>query len=143
MAKRILVPLDKAERSEEVLPLVAHMARGSGATVRLLHVAPVPGRQEGDQGRVIAYADQEMARVEAEARDYLQPIETTLDGVPAETVVRFGNPVEEILIEAEAFGADLIAMATRRRGWLPAPHRISERVSRKARVPVLLLRATQ
>jgi nucleotide-binding universal stress UspA family protein len=142
MAKRILVPLDKTETSEEVLPLVVHMARSSGATVRLLHVAPVPARQEGDHGRVIAYADQEMARVEAEARDYLEPIEATLDGVAAETVVRFGKPVEEILTEAEAFGADLIAMSTRRRGWLPTLHRISERVFRKARVPVLLLRAT-
>lgn len=142
MAKRILVPLDKTAPSEEVLPLVAHMARSSGGTVRLLHVAPLPTQQMGDHGRVIAYADQEMARVEAEVRDYLEPIGVMLDGVPTETVVRYGNPVDEILIEAEAFGADLITLTTRRRGWLPALHRISRSVLRKAQIPVLLLRTT-
>ena len=40
MAKRILVPLDRSEASRSVLPMVADMARGSGGTVRLLHVAP-------------------------------------------------------------------------------------------------------
>jgi universal stress protein A len=139
MAKRILVPLDKQRSSEEVLPLVADMARSSGAALRLLHVAPVPERQVSEYGRVIAYADQEMARIEAETRGYFEPVEATLDGVPVETVVRFGDPVEEILTETESFGADLIAMATRRRSWLRALRDTSRRVSRKAQVPVLVL----
>jgi len=40
MAKRILVPLSGRERAESVLPLVADAARSSGATLRLLRVAP-------------------------------------------------------------------------------------------------------
>ena len=32
-------------------------------------------------------------------------IEAQLDGIPVETVVRFREPVEEILLEAEAFDA--------------------------------------
>jgi universal stress protein A len=141
MAKRILVPLDRQESSEGMLSLVADMARGSGATIRLLHVAPIPRRHEVEHGRVIAYADQEMARLDAEARDYLEPITATLDGLPVETVIRFGDPVEEILTEAESFDADLIAISSRRRGWLRGVRRISQRVFRKAAVPVLLLRA--
>src|SRR5207247_861611 len=35
MAKRILVPLDLTEDTEAVAPLVADLARGRGATVRL------------------------------------------------------------------------------------------------------------
>jgi nucleotide-binding universal stress UspA family protein len=140
MAKRILVPLDKKEASEQILPLVADLARNSGATLRLLHVAPIPERRQGEDGRVIAYADQEMARLEAEARDHFEPVEATLDGLPVETVVRFGDPVAEILTEAESFGADLIAMTTRRRGWWPALRHISRHVFRKAQVPVVMLR---
>ncbi|PYN05671.1 MAG: universal stress protein, partial [Candidatus Rokuibacteriota bacterium] len=41
MAKRILVPLDQSPPAEAVLPLVGEVARGGGATVRLLHVAPI------------------------------------------------------------------------------------------------------
>ncbi len=36
--KKILAPLDGSERSERVLPLVAHMARGLGAKITLLFV---------------------------------------------------------------------------------------------------------
>ena len=116
MAKRILVPLDKTIEAELVLPLVADVARGSGGTVRLLHVAPSPESVADVNGRVIAYADQETGRLDAEAKDYLRMAETQLDGIPVECVVRFGNAVEEILAEAEEFGADLIALTTRHQG---------------------------
>ena len=64
MAKRILVPLDRSETSRSVLPVVADMARGSGGTVRLLHVAPIPTERVSDDGRVVAYVSQEMERIE-------------------------------------------------------------------------------
>lgn len=67
MAKRILVPLDQSPVAESVVPLVADLARGSGATVRLLHVAPVPGNLVSKEGRIVAYADQEMQRIEGGA----------------------------------------------------------------------------
>jgi uncharacterized membrane protein HdeD (DUF308 family) len=66
MAKRILVPLDNTTEHEAILPLVADMARGSGATVRLMHVAPVPASVVAGAGRVVAYADQEMDRLQHE-----------------------------------------------------------------------------
>ncbi len=34
--------------------------------MRLIHVAPVPDNRVSAEGRVIAYADQEMQRLEAE-----------------------------------------------------------------------------
>ena len=113
MAKRILVPLDESRMAEVVVPLVADIARGSGATVRLLLVAPVPRNRVSEAGRVRASDDQEMARLEAEGLDYLRTVEMQLDGAgDVECVVRFGDPVAEILQEAEAFGADLIAVTT-------------------------------
>jgi nucleotide-binding universal stress UspA family protein len=140
MAKRILVPLDQSPTAEAVIPLVADAARGGGATVRLLHVAPVPERLVAKGGRVLAYADQEMARLEAEGLDYLATVAARLDGVAVEPVVRFGEPAEEVLREAEAFGADLIAVTTAGRSGISrvALGSVAEAVFRKARVAVVL-----
>jgi len=99
-AKRILVPLDGSEASEAAADLAAELARGSGGDVRLLQVHPVPEHRVSSTGRVVAYADQEMERISAEGRDYLESVEARLGPVPAESVVRFGEPAQEILVEA-------------------------------------------
>lgn len=143
MAKRILVPLDQSTESEAVVELVAQMARGGGASVRLLHVAPSPRNLVDVEGRVLAYADQEATRLEVEALDYLRAVEVQLDGVPVEYAVRFGDPLREILLEADAFGADLIAVTARaRRGiGLVIRRGVARRIFRRARVPVLVFRS--
>src|SRR4026208_1210588 len=118
-AKRILLPLDGRESSEAAAALAADLARSSGGTGRRRHVPPAPAQRMGAFGRVVAYADQEMARLTGEGRDYLESVEARLGSVPVEMVVRFGDPREEILTEAEAFDADLIVVtAPRRTGWL-------------------------
>jgi nucleotide-binding universal stress UspA family protein len=142
MAKRILTPIDTRERSEAIVPVVAALARDAGSTVRLLRVFPIPERVVGAHGRTVAYVDQEMARLTAEGLADLHRLETELAGVPVETVVRFGEPVEEIALEAEAFEADLIALGSGRHGRLQsalAPG-IAEQVARAADVPTLTLR---
>jgi nucleotide-binding universal stress UspA family protein len=119
------------------------MARAAGSTVRLLHVDPVPDTVEQPDGRVIAYADQEMARLEHEGMDYLQGLEADLEGVPVECVVRFGHPVAEILVEAEAWGADLIALTgrpARRIRRLLGRRGLSGRIVRTADAAVLVYR---
>ena len=144
MAKRILVPLDQSPVAEIVVPLVAAAARGAGATVRLLLVAPVPQNQVSEDGRVVAYADQEMARLEAEGLDYLRTVEMQFgSGGDVECVVRFGDPVDEILREADGFGADLIAVTTEGRSALGRVvlGSVAEQVVRKADAPVMLMRA--
>jgi nucleotide-binding universal stress UspA family protein len=57
--------------------------------------------------------------------------------------VRFGAPVEQILEEAEAWGADLIAMTTRGRGRIERAlmGSVAEQVFRKAPMAVTLSRA--
>lgn len=140
MAKRILLPLDRSDEAWSALPIVADMARSSGATVRLLHVAPIPRERVTDGGRLVAYASQEMERVELDRRDYLETAASELQGVPVERVVRFGDPAEEILLESEAFGADLIAVTARGRGWLRhALGSVVGKLFRRSDVPVLVL----
>ena len=143
MAKRILAPIDAREASERVVPVVAAMAREMGSTVRLLRVFPVPEHVVDQEGRTVAYVDQEMERLTARGLDDLRPVEAALDGVPVETVVRFGETAHEILLEAEAFGADLIALTTPRRGRVQrlfAPD-VAERVTGSTQVPTLVLHA--
>ena len=137
--KRILVPLDLTTEPDAITRVVADAARGAGATVRLLYVAPVPDAVVDINGRIIAYADQEGARLEAEALDYLRSIEIAFDDVPVETVVRFGDPADEILREADEFGADLIAFTTPRGPGLRCFGGVATRVGRRANAAVMLL----
>ena len=141
MAKRILVPLDQSEVAEAAVPVVADAARGGQATVRLLHVAPVPGNRLDEEGRVVAYADQEMERFRSEGLDYLQGVKAQFGGLPVECTVRFGDAVPEILAEAEEFGADLIALGVGRRRRFLLLGGVAEQVFRRADVPVAVLRA--
>jgi len=143
--KRIVVPLDASPVAESVLPVVADLARAGGASIRLLRVEPLPNNCVDSDGRVVAYADQEMARLEAEGLDYLKTITARLGGIPIELCVRFGDPLTEILKEADAFDADLIAVTTAGRSGLGRTvlGSVAERVFRKAETPVLLYRPSR
>jgi len=141
MAKRILVAVDH-DPPAELLDLIHDAARAGGANVRLIHVAPHPENLIGDDGHVMAFSDQEGARLEAEGLDRLRTVELQLGGVPVESVVRFGDPAAEIVREAEAFEADLIAMPTR--GRSPVARllfgSVAEHVARRAPMAVALIR---
>jgi nucleotide-binding universal stress UspA family protein len=143
-AKRVLVPLDGTESAETAAAFAADLARGSGGSLRLLHVSPVPKQWVHDDGRVVVYADQEMERLTAEGRDYLETVGAQLPAVPIESVVRFGEPAEEILVEAEAYGADAIVLATGRPSWFKrvTGGGIGQWLLSKAPVPVVLVRPT-
>jgi nucleotide-binding universal stress UspA family protein len=143
MAKRILIPLHEAVDADNMVKTIGTLARDAGATVRLLHVAPLPDSIVDDDGRVLAYADQEGERLEAEALDFLHAASIGLEGLAVECGVRFGDPVEQILEDAEAWGADLIAMTTRGRGYIERAlmGSVAEQVFRKAPMAVTLHRA--
>jgi nucleotide-binding universal stress UspA family protein len=105
-------------------------------------VYPVPSAVLGPYDRVIAYPDQEMQRLTYAGLDELRTAEARFHDVPVESVVRFGNTVPEVLSEADAFDADLIALATERRGRLRRTLRggVAERLIDKSPVPTLVLR---
>jgi nucleotide-binding universal stress UspA family protein len=82
-----------------------------------------------------------MERVERDQRERLKAAEAEIEGVPVQSVVRFGEPVAEILSEVDAFGADLLAVAARGRRWLPpAVTGVAGKLLRRSDVPVLLLK---
>jgi len=113
--------------------------------VRLLHVAPSPEAVVDDEGWIIAYADQETDRVEHQVTVSLKSLLGRLPGVRTEVVVRFGDPVEEIVREAESEDIELIAMATHRRKGATRliAGSVAETVERQTTRPVLLVRYGQ
>jgi CBS domain-containing protein/nucleotide-binding universal stress UspA family protein len=136
----ILVPLDGSRGSESVLPTVGDLALARGARVRLLRVASPPKAVETDT-RIIAYADQEMSRVEMEMLAYLKRLALTLPGIEVDCTVSFGEAAEEIVKAAQATRVDLIAMATHRRRGLDRALRgsVAETVERASAIPVVLV----
>jgi nucleotide-binding universal stress UspA family protein len=158
MAKRILVPVGDPTRAEAIVPVVAALARDGGGTVRLLSVKPLQRTRFDEcasklpmygydvgvtldvQRRVLMYGHAHEERIESETLEHLRRLELLLDGVSVERTVRFGDVVEEIAREADAFDADLVAVTERRRPWWrPALARIADRVRARVRVPVLTL----
>ena len=136
----ILVPLDGTSGSEIVLATIGEIAHAEGASVRLLSVRP-PVHEVEIQGRIVAYADQETERVEAEVRAYFQSVAASLGPVTLSFAVRFGEPAEQIVEEAEAAHATLIAMATHRRTGIAriVKGSVAERVERATTIPVMLV----
>lgn len=122
MAKRILVPVERTKESEFALRVARMIARESGGLVRLLAVAPIPEPLRDGCDRVILTTDQRMERIAVSTADELSRLAAvSLDGVPVETSVVFGERAVEIGVEAECFHADLVVMPPIRPGpaaWL-------------------------
>jgi acetoin utilization protein AcuB len=136
----ILVPLDGTSGSEAVLEMIGEIAHAEAASVHLLSVhAPV--HEVEVEGRIVSYSDQETERVEAETRTYLKRVAASLGPLTVSFGVRFGEPVAQIIEEAEAVRANLIAMATHRRTGIPRIFKgsVAERVERETTIPVVLV----
>jgi nucleotide-binding universal stress UspA family protein len=133
IVQRILVPHLEWQDPEALGRFMAAAVAGHGATVRCMHVRPIPSSRQGKWGRIVATAEQEMERFRARAVDELKIVEALLPGIPVETVVRFGDAKQEILIDAEAWSADLIAIMAGNGG-----RAVARRVVRRGAAPVML-----
>jgi nucleotide-binding universal stress UspA family protein len=135
--QRILCPVDCSPISTRALDHAVALASFYGARLTVLHVrAAVPGFNASSVPLATTYApaDEESG---AEMDRFLGPARAA--GVAAEALLRFGDPVPEILREAEALGPDLLVMGTHGRGgferWVLGS--VTEKVLRKAVCPVL------
>ena len=122
--EKILVPIAAAERSLDVIAPAAELAGHFGSKVLLLNVC------EGIECTVPVH---EMRTAFERLRE---------KGVPAEPLVKEGDPAVRILETSREQGADLIAMTTHgRRGvsrWILGS--VAEKVLRAANVPLLVVR---
>jgi universal stress protein A len=140
--KRILVPTDFTDPSNEALETAIELARGAGATVDLVHVAveaayPLPPPIDVatlplDMDRVLDRSDQGLAAEEKRVR---------AAGLACETTTLIGRPDTEIVNRARGTHADLIVMGTHGRSGLA--HALFgsnvDRVVQHAPCPVLIV----
>jgi nucleotide-binding universal stress UspA family protein len=131
---RILIPLDRSEASEAVIPIVACLAGPFDLGIQLLHVVePKPERGRGASGTSTA---------ESEAEAYLGEVAARLEarGLRVGVTAQVGSPAEVIPAVATETQCGLIAMSTHGRSGLGRLFMgsVAERVVRAVTVPVLM-----
>jgi nucleotide-binding universal stress UspA family protein len=138
MYTRILVPLENSPYDDAILQHVRGLARLTGASVVLIHVA---------DGFAARNAKQLNLRPSEEMRldlEYLEKQTELLkrDGIDADSVLAGGDPSQEIADAAAREKCDLIAMSTHGHRWLKdlLYGSVANEVRHITRVPVLLVR---
>jgi len=140
--RRILVPTDFTDPSNEALETAMALARGTGALLDLVHVAveaayPLPPPVDVaslplDMGRVLERSDAGLAAEEKRVREA---------GLACETTTLIGRADTEIVKRARDTHADLIVMGTHGRSGLA--HALFgsnvDRVVQHTPCPVLIL----
>ena len=139
MYHHILIAIENSQADRTVLEHVQKLAKLTGASLLLVHVA--------DGWAARHYDDLELRESEEmkEDRAYLQTIldQLTAAGFKASAHLAMGDPATELVRVAEAQHVDLIAMSTHGHRFLNDLLRGStaDRVRHNVVVPVLMIRA--
>ncbi len=130
--RRILVPLDGSERSTQIIPLIAEVARLHSAEVYLQRVVETP----------IDYPTIPATETAEAAETDLRQQARRLDGLKVHIVVSSGPPSPTIVDTARDQKADLVAIATH--GWSGVARwafgSVAEQVVRHCPCPLLTIR---
>lgn len=139
MYQRILVAIEHSKADETILEHVGQLARLTGASLLLVHVA---------DGWVARHFDDLTLRESEEMREdraYLEQLAARLNaaGLPTKAKLALGDPATELINAAGEERVDLIAMSTHGHRFLNDLIRGTtvDRVRHEVKVPVLLLRA--
>ena len=137
MYQKILVTLDGTPTDRGIVEHVKELARLMHSHVVLMHVA------DGWAARTFG-SDAVSPEVTAD-QAYLSSIQAEFEaaGTPAETVLAFGEPADEIVKWIRGKGCDLVAMSTHGHRFVADLFlgTTANRVQHQVKVPVLLLRA--
>lgn len=139
---RILVPIDESRPSHNSLAVAAGIARESGATVVLAHVAEMSYSQDRDE-MLATYGEHIVRDFERYGKDLLRRTaeSDTFAGVQVETEELFGNPARALLDLADRKNIDAIVMGSHGRGaWgRMILGSVSQRIIHEAKVPVVIV----
>ena len=142
MYRKILVPIDGSEPSESALHEAFKFANECASAIRLVFVCEdLPYVLAEGPADIARAMEREGTRILAQAAARARAI-----GVAAETVLvkAAGRRLEAAIVEeADGSGCDLIVMGTHGRSGIEhlMLGSVAEAVLRRARLPVLLLRA--
>jgi len=143
--KRILVPTDFSEPSEQAATYAAEFARRfSAEEVHCIHVTDIPA----DLVATSAYymtgpSEQFVDQVRDESRKNLEAFAAkNLAGLPVQTAFLEGRPFVEIIRYAREKRIELVVIATHGRSGLQHAlfGSVAEKVVRKAPCPVLVVK---
>jgi universal stress protein A len=114
--RRLLEAIDLSEHSKETIKYATRLAAFTDASMKLLHVCPIPHPAACYHGLHIGNdlvnSLAEMANREANEKLSLVTKEILAKGLKAQPILRVGNPYEEIVSVAKGMQADLIVIGS-------------------------------
>ena len=141
MLFRSLIPVENAPTDQTILRHIRQLARLTGASLTLLHVA------DGWAARNLLQLDLQDSEEMKADRAYLSGLEAALraDGFTVASVLANGEPATEIIKLSRELGVDLIAMATHGHGFIGdlIHGSTADKVRHSVGIPVLLLKAAK
>ena len=139
MYRRILVAVENSPADRTIVSHVSELARLTGASLLLVHVADGWAARNFDQ---LKLRESEEMKTD---RDYLDRLQAELEGrgLKVETRLAMGDPATELVKVSEEQGVDLIAMSTHGHRFVKDVllGATADKVRHLVKVPVLLLRA--
>ncbi|MBA3544155.1 MAG: universal stress protein [Chthoniobacterales bacterium] len=139
MYHHILIPLENSEADQAILDHIRPLARMTGAKLLLMHVAD--GWVARNYNRLNLAESEEMK----EDRAYLatRTAELRAEGFTVDHLLALGEPADEMIKAAAAYGVDLIAMSTHGHRFISdlLYGSTADKVRHLVDVPVLLLKA--
>jgi nucleotide-binding universal stress UspA family protein len=135
---KILVAYDGSEQARRALDWAAHMAAGSTSAVSVIGVAPTLAASPRIADAVDPSSDVDEHRRQLDEAVAL----LAAAGVRAETLLKVGNPAEEIITAAADGRFDAVLVGIRGMGAVKRflIGSVADRVVRHATVPVLVVR---
>ncbi len=139
MYRRILVAVENSPADRTILAHVSELARLTGASLLLVHVADGWAARNFNQ---LKLRESEEMKTD---RSYLDNLRAELEGrgLTVETRLALGDPATELIKVSEEQGVDLIAMSTHGHRFIKdiLLGATADKVRHLVKIPVLLLRA--
>lgn len=137
---RILIPLDGSERAQSALPAALDIAPGGSASITLVGVSVV-FKGHAFEGDIRTVIEPDYKRIQSYLDEQAEWLSS--QGYQVDTVIKRGEPADEILKVAKEEQSDLILMTSQGRtgfdAWLYGS--VAERILRNCECSVLVRKA--
>lgn len=145
--RNLLIPIDFSEHSKKTIDYATQLADLAGASMKILHVLKLPEYPAAfyqglyiEHDQIKTYLETGKAEAAAQLSLITEPI--LAKGLRIETVLRVGNPSEEIVNVAKELAVDLVVIGSHGYGGLGRflLGSTAERVVQYAHCPVLVVK---
>ena len=146
--RRFLVPVDFSDQSKKTIQYAIRLAALTGASVRILHVFHMPDYPAAFYQGLYVEHEAVKIHVETAKREALTQLSLIADqihanGLEADSILRDGNPYEEIVNAAKELSVDLIVIGSHGNSGLGRLllGNTTDRVLQYAPCPVLVVKS--